>query len=268
MPWASLADSRSRWRSIRTRRRPSESGGTGAASCAATTTWAGLAARGVESPGAPGEAPGQPADKRHGPSPWTRGHGDRRRRVTWSSSIHSICSPAGGGILADALLGHWPIGAIEIEPFARRVLHARQRDGLLPPFSVWDDVRTFRADNPECSEYIEGLRSIRDRLVVCGGSLVRTSAQRAKARVSPVRAPASGERWRGSFARYDPATSSWRTHQSSLLGASPRTRRRGRNGVRCAMGSAWSVLCGCRTPTRTSVDPCHSRHRTRWSTRG
>lgn len=76
---------------------------------------------------------------------------------------------AGGGILADALLGHWPIGAIEIEPFARRVLHARQRDGLLPPFSVWDDVRTFRADNPECSEYIEGLRSIRDRLVVCGG---------------------------------------------------------------------------------------------------
>lgn len=76
---------------------------------------------------------------------------------------------AGGGILADALLGHWPVGAVEVEPYARRVLHARQRDGLLPPFPVWDDVRTFRADNPECSEFIEGLRSIRDRLVVCGG---------------------------------------------------------------------------------------------------
>ena len=76
---------------------------------------------------------------------------------------------AGGGILADALLGHWPVGAVEVEPYPRRVLHARQRDGLLPPFPVWDDVRTFRADNPECAEYVEGLRSIRDRLVVCGG---------------------------------------------------------------------------------------------------
>mgnify|MGYP003644189066 CR=1 FL=1 len=76
---------------------------------------------------------------------------------------------AGGGILADALLGHWPVGAIEIEPYPRGVLLARQRDGLLPPFPVWDDVTTFRSDNPDCVEYIEGLRAIRDRLVICGG---------------------------------------------------------------------------------------------------
>lgn len=76
---------------------------------------------------------------------------------------------AGGGILADALLGHWPVGAVEIEPYPRGVLLARQRDGLLPPFPVWDDVTTFRADNPECAEFIEGLRAIRDRLVICGG---------------------------------------------------------------------------------------------------
>jgi len=76
---------------------------------------------------------------------------------------------AGGGILADALLGHWPIGAVEIEPYPRGVLLQRQRDGVLPPFPVWDDVRTFRADNHECAEFIEGLRAIRKRLVICGG---------------------------------------------------------------------------------------------------
>jgi len=76
---------------------------------------------------------------------------------------------AGGGILADALLGHWPVGAVEVEPYPRGVLLQRQRDGLLPPFPVWDDVRTFRADNPECAEFIDGLRSIRERLVICGG---------------------------------------------------------------------------------------------------
>lgn len=30
--------------------------------------------------------------------------------------------------------------------------------------------------------------------------------------------PASGNKWRGSFARYDPASLSWKTHQYSLLG--------------------------------------------------
>ena len=47
---------------------------------------------------------------------------------------------AGGGILADLLLGHNPIGACEIEPYPRDVLLARQRDGHLPSFPIWDDV--------------------------------------------------------------------------------------------------------------------------------
>ena len=47
---------------------------------------------------------------------------------------------AGGGILADLLLGHNPIGACEIEPYPRDVLLARQRDGHLPNFPIWDDV--------------------------------------------------------------------------------------------------------------------------------
>ena len=50
---------------------------------------------------------------------------------------------AGGGILADLLLGHNPIGACEIEEYPRSVLLARQRDGHLPAFPIWDDVCTL-----------------------------------------------------------------------------------------------------------------------------
>lgn len=50
---------------------------------------------------------------------------------------------AGGGILGGMLLGHAPVGAVEIDPFARAVLHARQADGSLPDFPIYDDVRTF-----------------------------------------------------------------------------------------------------------------------------
>ena len=50
---------------------------------------------------------------------------------------------AGGGILADLLLGHNPIGACEIEPYPRNVLLARQADGILPNFPIWDDVATL-----------------------------------------------------------------------------------------------------------------------------
>jgi DNA (cytosine-5)-methyltransferase 1 len=49
----------------------------------------------------------------------------------------------GGGILGGILLGHHPVCAVEIEPYCRKVLLQRQRDGVLPRFPVWDDVRTF-----------------------------------------------------------------------------------------------------------------------------
>ena len=67
------------------------------------------------------------------------------------------------------LNGNIPIGAVEIEPYCRKVLIQRQLDGCLPLFPIWDDVCTFRADNPECSGFIEWLRSIRDELRICGG---------------------------------------------------------------------------------------------------
>jgi DNA (cytosine-5)-methyltransferase 1 len=50
---------------------------------------------------------------------------------------------AGGGILASTLLGHRVVCAVECDPFAIGVLLARQNDGSLPPFPIWDDVRTF-----------------------------------------------------------------------------------------------------------------------------
>lgn len=50
---------------------------------------------------------------------------------------------AGGGILGGQLLGHTCVCAVEIEPYCREVLLQRQRDGMLPKFPIWDDVRTF-----------------------------------------------------------------------------------------------------------------------------
>ena len=75
----------------------------------------------------------------------------------------------GGGMLADILLGHDIVGGIEIEEYPREVLLKRQADGILPRFPIWDDVCTFRADNPDTADYIEGLRAIRDRLIIAGG---------------------------------------------------------------------------------------------------
>jgi DNA (cytosine-5)-methyltransferase 1 len=50
---------------------------------------------------------------------------------------------AGGGILGGMLLGHTCVCAVEIEPYCRKVLFQRQRDGILPKFPIWDDVTTF-----------------------------------------------------------------------------------------------------------------------------
>lgn len=49
----------------------------------------------------------------------------------------------GGGILASRLLGWHTRCAVEINPYARRILLARQRDGMLERFPIWDDIRTF-----------------------------------------------------------------------------------------------------------------------------
>src|ERR1043165_726585 len=40
-------------------------------------------------------------------------------------------------------IGWRTVCAVEIDPYCQRVLFARQRDGALSPFPIWDDVRTF-----------------------------------------------------------------------------------------------------------------------------
>jgi DNA (cytosine-5)-methyltransferase 1 len=50
---------------------------------------------------------------------------------------------AGGGILADLLLGHKPVCAVEFDPYCQQVLAQRQSDGLLPWFPIFADVREF-----------------------------------------------------------------------------------------------------------------------------
>ena len=55
----------------------------------------------------------------------------------------ALFAGAGGGILGGVLLGWRTVCAVEIDTYAASVLVARQNDGHLSPFPVWDDVRTF-----------------------------------------------------------------------------------------------------------------------------
>src|SRR5579872_938473 len=65
---------------------------------------------------------------------------------------------AGGGILGGMLLGHTCVCAVELEAYCRKVLLQRQRDGVLPKFPIWDDIRTF--DGRPWRPFVD---------VVCGG---------------------------------------------------------------------------------------------------
>lgn len=55
----------------------------------------------------------------------------------------ALFAGAGGGILGGVLLGWHTVAAVEIERYPRELLLQRQRDGILPPFPIWDNVCTF-----------------------------------------------------------------------------------------------------------------------------
>lgn len=54
-----------------------------------------------------------------------------------------LCAGMGGGLLGNLLLGHTTICAVEIEPSCQTVLRARQAQGFLPEFPIYDDARKF-----------------------------------------------------------------------------------------------------------------------------
>jgi len=58
-------------------------------------------------------------------------------------NVMELFAGIGGGILASQLLGHRIVCAVELDPYCRAVLVRRQNDGDLPPFPIWDDIRTF-----------------------------------------------------------------------------------------------------------------------------
>jgi len=55
----------------------------------------------------------------------------------------ALFAGAGGGILGGHLLGWRTVCAVEWEPYPASVLCARQNDGFLPPFPIWNDIQTF-----------------------------------------------------------------------------------------------------------------------------
>jgi DNA (cytosine-5)-methyltransferase 1 len=55
----------------------------------------------------------------------------------------ALFAGAGGGILGGRLLEWRTVCAVEWDAYAASVLCARQNDGILAPFPIWDDVRTF-----------------------------------------------------------------------------------------------------------------------------
>lgn len=78
-------------------------------------------------------------------------------------SLH-LFAGAGGGLLADLLVGVQPVCAVEIEEYPQRVLAKR-----FPGLPIWDDVQTFSADNPDCAECFAWMREHRADLIVAGG---------------------------------------------------------------------------------------------------
>jgi DNA (cytosine-5)-methyltransferase 1 len=55
----------------------------------------------------------------------------------------ALFAGSGGGLLGGLLTGFRTVCAVEIDDYCRRSLFARQIDGSLPNFPIWDDIRTF-----------------------------------------------------------------------------------------------------------------------------
>jgi len=118
----------------------------------------------------------------------------------------ALFAGAGGGILGGKLLGWRTVCAVEWEQYPACVLAARQNDGLLESFPIWDDVQTFDGT---------AWRGIVD--VISGGfpcqdiSSAGTGGALLEAEVQ------CGNTWQGLLAKYNPSTHSLKTAQCSLV---------------------------------------------------
>ena len=113
---------------------------------------------------------------------------------------------AGGGILGGMLLEHTCVCAVEIDPYCRKVLLQRQRDGILPKFPIWDDVRTFDG-KPWAERSTSSVAASRARTYLAQGKEQELKESEADC----------GLNLQESLAKYDPATRLWRTRQCSLF---------------------------------------------------
>jgi DNA (cytosine-5)-methyltransferase 1 len=119
----------------------------------------------------------------------------------------ALFAGAGGGILGGKLLGWRTVCAVELDAYCRRVLLARQRDGFLPRFPIWDDVQTFDG-KPWRGGW---MLSVED-------SHAPTYHKQSKTREASTATKADcGEKWRESLAKFDPDSFSWRTRQCLLF---------------------------------------------------
>jgi hypothetical protein len=119
----------------------------------------------------------------------------------------ALFAGAGGGILGGHLLGWRTVCAVEWEAYPASVLCARQNDGILPAFPIWDDIQTFDG---------RPWRGIVD--VVSGGFPCQDISAAGGGQESRESEAECGKKWHGSFVKYDLDSSLWKTHQCSLLG--------------------------------------------------
>jgi len=58
----------------------------------------------------------------------------------------SLFTGAGGGLLGTMLLGWTPVGYVEFDDYAQRIIRQRIDDGILPNAPIFGDIRTFIGD--------------------------------------------------------------------------------------------------------------------------
>lgn len=108
----------------------------------------------------------------------------------------------------------WAGGSLDGAPSALSRL-IPTRDACCSPGSATDCSSRSRSGTT-CGPLTAGPGQDTSRLSAVD-SPVPTSARQGSGPASTGSSLDSGEKWRGSLAKYDPASSSWRTHQTSLF---------------------------------------------------